>query len=179
MLALVARTASGDPAAVAPGLRRAVGEIDPALAMFAVEPLEETLTNPFAQHRFLTTLLGLFAVFAVVLATIGVYGVLSYTIAQKTHDIGVRMALGADSSQVLRLVAREGVMVTGAGTLAGIGLALASSRSLTSLLFEVTPTDPVTIGAVVFLVVMVAAAATWIPARRALSIDPLIALRTQ
>jgi putative ABC transport system permease protein len=178
-LALVARTAGGDPAAAAPGVRRAVGEIDPALAMFAVEPLEETLATPFAQHRWLATLLGLFAVCAVALATIGVYGVLSYAVAQKTPDIGVRVALGADRSQVLRLVAREVVVVTGAGTLAGIGLALATSRSLTSYLFEVTPTDPVTIGAVVALVCMVAAAATAIPARRALGIDPLVALRMQ
>jgi predicted permease len=178
-LALVVRTVSGDPATDAPVLRRAVREIDPALAMFAVEPLEETLTNPFAQHRFFAALLGLFAMCAVMLATIGVYGVLSYTITQKTPDIGVRMALGANTSQLLRLVAREGMVVTAAGTMTGIGLALVSSRSLTSLLFEVRPTDPVTIGAVVLMVVMVAAAASWIPARRALRIDPLVALRTQ
>lgn len=177
-LAMVVRT-SGDPSAVVPGLRRAVGEIDPTLAMFAVEPLEQTLTTPFGQHRFLTTLLALFAIFAVILAAVGVYGVLSYTVVQKTPDIAVRMALGADTRQVLRLVLRETTVVTGAGAIAGVGLALLSSRSLSSLLFEVTPTDPVTVGAVVIFLIMIAAAATWIPARRALNIDPLAALRRQ
>jgi ABC-type antimicrobial peptide transport system permease subunit len=101
----------------------------------------------------------------------------SISVAQKTRDIGVHLALGADASQVLRLVAREGMVMTAAGVLAGIGLAIASSRSLTSLLFEVAPTDPATLGTVVILVVAVAAAATWRPARRAIRIDPLVALR--
>lgn len=177
-LAVVART-SGDPSAVVPGLRRAVGEIDATLAMFAAEPLGRTLTKPFGQHRFLTTLLALFAVFAVILVAIGVYGVLSYSVAQKTPDIAVRMALGADTRQVLRLVLREAMAMTGAGAVVGIGIALFSSRSLSSLLFEVTPTDPVTVVGAVAFVVIIAAAAAWVPARRALKADPLAALRPQ
>jgi putative ABC transport system permease protein len=175
-LALVVHT-TGDPAAVVPGLRRAVRELDPALAMFAVEPLGDTLASSFAQHRFVTTLLGLFAALAVVLATVGVYGVLSYAVVRKTPDIGVRIALGADTGQVLRLVLGQGAVLTASGTMAGLGLALASSRWISSLLFEVSPTDPVTLGAVVLLVVAVAGVATWVPARRALRIDPLASLK--
>jgi putative ABC transport system permease protein len=176
MLALVVRT-TGDPVAVVPRLRRAVHEVDPSLAMFAVEPLADTLAGSFAQHRFVTTLLGLFAALAVVLATLGVYGVLSYAVVRRTPDIGVRIALGADTGQVLRLVLGQGAVLTASGTIAGVGLALASSRWMSSLLFEVSPTDPVTIGAVVLLVVAVAVVATWIPARRAMRIDPLASIK--
>jgi predicted permease len=176
MLSLVVRT-TGDPVAVVPGLRRAVREVDPALAMFAVEPLADTLAGSFARHRFVTTLLGLFAALAVVLATLGVYGVLSYAVVRKTPDIGVRIALGADTGQVLRLVLGQGAVLTASGTMAGVVLALASSRWMSSLLFEVSPTDPVTFGVVVLLVVVVAVVATWIPARRAMRIDPLASMK--
>jgi ABC-type antimicrobial peptide transport system permease subunit len=158
-------------------VRAAIHEIDPALAVFAMEPLGDTLSNSFSQHRFLATLLGLFAALAVTLATIGVYGVLSYAVARKTRDIGVRIALGANARQVLRLVAHDGTMLIGAGIAAGVVLALLSSRWLSSLLFGVTPADPVSLGGSVILVLAVAALATLIPARRAIRIDPLAALR--
>jgi ABC-type antimicrobial peptide transport system permease subunit len=145
--------------------------------MFAVEPLADTLAGSFARHRFVTTLLGLFAALAVVLATLGVYGVLSYAVVRKTPDIGVRIALGADTGQVLRLVLGQGAVLTASGTMAGVVLALASSRWMSSLLFEVSPTDPVTFGVVVLLVVVVAVVATWIPARRAMRIDPLASMK--
>jgi predicted permease len=176
MLALLVR-GQGDPAALAPSVRAAIRELDPALAVFAMEPLGDTLSNSFSQPRFLATLLGLFAALAVTLATIGVYGVISYAVARKTRDIGVRIALGADARQVLRLVAREGTTLIGAGTAVGVALALLSSRWLSSLLFEVTPADPVALGGAVILVLAVAALATLIPARRAIRIDPLAALR--
>jgi putative ABC transport system permease protein len=144
-----------------------------------MEPLGDTLSNSFSQPRFLATLLGLFAALAVTLATIGVYGVLSYAVARKTRDIGVRIALGADARQVLRLVAREGTTLIGAGIAVGVALALLSSRWLSSLLFEVTPADPVSLGGSVILVLTVAALATLIPARRAIRIDPLAALRQE
>jgi putative ABC transport system permease protein len=177
-LAIVVRTRSAQDAVV-PGLRRAIGEIDPALAMFAVEPLQQTMTGAYGEHRFMTTLLILFATFAVALAAVGVYGVLSYAIARKTSDIAVRIALGADTRQVLGLVLREGAVVTGIGVVAGVGAALSVSGLLSSLLFEVTPTDPLTMGAVVVFVVIVAAAATWFPAKRALGIDPMVAMGRQ
>ncbi|HEX5110476.1 MAG TPA: ABC transporter permease, partial [Vicinamibacterales bacterium] len=176
MLALVVRT-TGDPVALVPGVRSAAREVDPALALFAVEPLADTLAGSLAQHRFVTTLLGLFAALAVVLATLGVYGVLSYAVVRRTPDIGVRIALGADTRQVLRLVLGQGAVLTISGTIAGVGLALASSRWMSSLLFEVSPTDPVTIGAVVLLVGAVAVVATWVPARRATRIDPMASIK--
>jgi predicted permease len=178
MLALLVRS-QGDPAALARPVRAAIRELDPALAVFAMEPLGDTLSNSFSQPRFLATLLGLFAALAVTLATIGVYGVLSYAVARKTRDIGVRIAFGADTRQVLRLVAREGTALIGAGIAVGVALALLSSRWLSSLLFEVTPADPVSLGGSVILVLTVAALATLIPARRAIRIDPLAALRQE
>jgi ABC-type antimicrobial peptide transport system permease subunit len=122
-------------------------------------------------------LLLIFAGIAVVLATIGVYGVVSYSVSQRTQEIGIRVALGARAGDVSRLVLREGLLLGGLGVAVGLAAALASTRVLESLLFEVTPTDPVTLGAVAGLLLAVAVAATVLPARRATKVDPMVALR--
>ena len=122
-------------------------------------------------------LLGTFAALAFVLAAVGIYGIVSYSVAQRTREIGIRMALGAKQSDVLRLVLVEGLRLTMLGVVLGIAGALASTRVLTNLLFEVKPTDPMTFIGLSFLVAVVALLASYIPARRATKVDPLVALR--
>jgi putative ABC transport system permease protein len=122
-------------------------------------------------------LLLVFAAIAMLLATIGVYGVVSYSMSQRTQEIGIRVALGAGAGDVSRLVLREGLLLGGLGVAVGLAAALASTRVLESLLFEVTPTDPLTLGGVAGLLLAVAIAATLWPARRATKVDPMVALR--
>jgi putative ABC transport system permease protein len=175
-MALMVRTA-GETAAIAPALLATVRAIDPQLPVFGVEALGDTLANSVAERRFLMLLLGLLATLAMILAAIGVHGVLSYTVAQRTKEIGVRMTLGADASRVVRMVASEGLRLTAIGLVAGVGGALALAQWLSGLLFEVTPTDGTTFGGVVVVLAIVAATSIWLPARRAVRIDPLVALR--
>jgi putative ABC transport system permease protein len=139
--------------------------------------MDDVFSNSIARPRFQMALLLVFASIAVLLATIGVYGVVSYSVSQRTQEIGIRVALGAGASDVSRLVLREGLLLGGIGVAVGMAAALASTRLLRSLLFEVTPTDPVTLGGVAFLLMIVALAATWLPARRAIRVDPMVALR--
>jgi putative ABC transport system permease protein len=175
-LVLLVRS-TGETTAIAPGVLSTIRAIDPLLPVFGVEALDDTLANSVAEPRFLMMLLGLLAALAMTLAAIGVHGVLSYVVAQRTKEIGVRMTLGADASRVIRMVAMQGLSLTAIGLVAGVGLALVSSRWLSGLLFEVTPTDGATLGAVVVVLAAVAALSIWLPARRAVRIDPLVALR--
>ncbi len=168
---------SADPLALVPQVRRAVREIDNALPISNVQTMEHLVSGRVAQRRFSMMLVGAFAALALTLAVIGAYGVTSYLVSQRTREIGVRLALGADPSRVSRLVVGEGMRVAGAGVLAGVAIALFTTRLAASLLYGVSPRDPLTIGAVALTLLSVSALANYLPARRAARVDPLAALR--
>jgi len=154
-----------------------VREQDPGLAVFGVEPLEQTLADSIQQRRFVMLLLSLFAALAVVLAVIGIHGVLSYTVRQRQHEIGIRMALGATPERVTRLVLTYGARLAALGIVIGIAGALLLTRFLATLLFGVTTTDAATLVAAVALLTSVALLATYLPVRHAVRIDPMDAVR--
>ena len=139
--------------------------------------MDQVFSDSVARPKLQLVLLVVFAGIAVLLATIGVYGVVSYSVSQRTQEIGIRVALGARSGDVSRLVLREGLLLGGLGVAVGLAAAFATTRVLGSLLFDVTPTDPVTLASVAFLLLAVALAATLWPARRATKVDPMMALR--
>ncbi len=168
----------GDPMALANPVRAAVRELDPALAVFGVEPLERTLSRSIGQERFTTLLTGLFAALALVLASIGVHGVLSYSVAQRTREIGIRMALGAERGRVVRLVVAQGLLPAMLGMVLGVAGAAMLSRLLSTLLFGVSATDGSVFGGVVVVLAGVTLLASWLPARRAARVDPAVALRS-
>ena len=141
--------------------------------------LETAVSENVAAPRFRTLLLGIFAALAVSLAMAGVYGVMAYVVSQRTNEIGLRMALGASTGNVLALVLRQAMALAGIGLVLGLAGAAAASRLLTSMLFEVKPGDPVTYATVVLLIGAIALAASYIPARRAARVDPLLALRQE
>lgn len=173
---LVIRT-TGDPLSLIGGVRKEVNALDPDQPIAAIRPMTEWVAMSAAGARYRTILLGLFAVLAMVLAATGIYGVMSYSVAQRTQEIGVRMALGASPLDVLRLVVKQGMMLALIGIVIGLAGALALTRVMSSLLFGVTERDPVTFGAVAALLVVVAFIACVVPARRATKVDPLVALR--
>ncbi len=170
---------TGDPVAFVPGLRAAVREVDSGVSLFSVEPLAATLSQSTGQRRFTMLVLGVFAGVALLLAMIGVHGVLSYTVAQRTREIGIRMALGADRRSVRRLVVGQGARLVTAGLGLGVAGAFAGARWLSTLLYGVAPHDPVTFGAVALGLGVVALVASWLPARRAAGVDPIVALRVE
>jgi predicted permease len=173
---LVVRTKM-DPTAATGAIRQAVWSVDPDLAIPQETTLKTILATAEAPRRYETTLITLFALCAVLLAMLGLYAVISYSVSQRNHEIGVRMTLGAEQRDVWRLVLREAMLLASVGIVAGIGVALALARFLRSFLFEIQPTDPLTFIAVAGLLAVVALAACWIPARRATSVDPIVALR--
>jgi len=173
---LLVRT-TGDVAALAGAVRTAFAEIDPGLAVYGVEPLASTLSESIGTPRFLTLLLMIFAALALVLAAIGIHGVLSYAVAQRTREIGIRMALGASPRSVTRLVVGQGATLTVGGLVAGLVLSVVFGRSLAGLLFGIEPTDLASFTAVLAMLAAVAAISIWIPARRAVRVDPLVAMR--
>jgi ABC-type antimicrobial peptide transport system permease subunit len=141
--------------------------------------MDASLAENVAEPRFRTLVLGIFAAVAVCLAMAGVYGVMAYLVSQRSNEIGLRMALGASPRDISGLVLREGMLLAGAGLLLGLAGAMAATRLLTSVLFEVKPGDPMTYAAVAVLLAIVALAASYIPAHRASKVDPLIALRQE
>jgi len=175
---LLVRT-SGDPAALATAVTGAIHEIDSGLAVFAVEPLEVTMSRSVGQRRFTMLLLALFAAVALLLAAIGVHGVLSYGVTQRRREIGIRMALGARRHDLVALVVRQGLALAVMGLTAGLVTAVASTRLLSSQLFGITPTDPATFAVVAIVLAAVALAATAAPAHRAASVDPIVTLRSE
>src|SRR5580658_9128242 len=172
---LVVRTRN-DPRQLARAVQAAIHRVDPDQAVSNVQTMDDIFSDSVARPRFQLVLLVVFAGIAALLATIGVYGVVSYSVTQRTQEIGIRVALGARSGDVLRLVLREGLLLGGLGVAAGLAAAVVSTRVLRSLLFEVTPTDPVTLGAAAGLLLAVAFAAALLPARRATRVDPVVAL---
>jgi putative ABC transport system permease protein len=174
--ALVVRSA-GDPLALVPFLRQAALDVDHDVPLDNVMTMDARLSASVAGPRLSAALLGAFAMLALVLAAIGLYGVLSYSVSQRHREIGVRMALGADRGDILRLVVRQGLVLVLAGVLLGVAGALGVTRFLETLLFGVSPNDPATYAAICALLVAVAFLACWIPARRASRVDPMSALR--
>jgi putative ABC transport system permease protein len=173
--ALLVRT-QGDPSALAAPVGRALRSIDPAQSGVA-RTMDQLLSDSVAQPRFYGLLLTSFAVLALGLAIIGIYGVISYSVAQRTHELGIRIALGARVQHVLILVMRQALMLVVLGAIIGLGAAFGLTRLLKKFLFEVDASDPMTFGAVALLLALVALTACYIPARRATKVDPLVALR--
>lgn len=176
-MVLVVRAERGDPTALTNAVREAVGTVDPDLPLARVRTLDDALQVSLAPRRFAATLLGAFAVLALALTTIGVYGVLAYSVAQRTREVGIRMALGARPMDVLRMIVGEATSVVAVGTVLGLLAAFMLTRTLASLLFEVSPTDPATFAAVTVLLFGVALVASIIPARRATRVAPTEAMR--
>jgi putative ABC transport system permease protein len=175
---IVVRTAQ--PAdALAGTIRAAVAGLDPSLPIVKLRSVDDVFAESIGRPRLLAQLLGIFAGLAILLAAIGSYGVLSYMVTERRREIGIRMALGADRASVLRMVLSQGLRLTLFGILAGLSAAFAMSRVLTSLLFGVKPTDPLTIGAVVGLIGVVALVACYLPARGATRVDPMLVLREE
>jgi predicted permease len=167
----------GNPAALANPLRREIAALDKDIAIFSVRTMEEVAGLSLAQTRFATTLLGTFALVALLIASVGVYGVMAYAVNQRTQEFGIRMALGAAGRDVLRMVLHQALLLSLLGAVLGTIGAFALTRWLQDMLFQVHPADPVTLGAAAVFLVLVAVAASLAPARRATRIDPMIALR--
>ncbi len=177
-MSLIVRCAN-DPMSLAPAVQQQVWELNRELAPTRIKMIEQLLSESVAQPRFRTVLLALFAGLALLLAGIGIYGVMSYNVAQRTHELGIRMALGAQARDVLRLVVKQGMTLALIGVGAGLGGALALPRLLKTLLFGVSATDPLTFAVIAFLLAAVAFLACWIPARRATKVDPMTVLRSE
>ncbi len=176
--ALVARTNLNGLQAVRL-IQEAAKDLDPALPLYSAGTLVERLDLPLFPARMAASALGAFGVLALVLAATGIYGVMSYAISRRTREIGIRMAIGASQGQVLAIVARRALLLIGSGTLIGVALALAAGRFLEQILYGVQPTDPLTVAIVLALMLAIASLACWIPARRAIRINPVTALRQE
>ena len=172
----VART-TGDPATVARAMVKKMHELDPSLTVFDVQTMSDRMSGSMARQRFATTMLGAFAAFALVLAIVGIYGVMSHLVAQGSRDIGIRMALGAERRGILLMVLRQGTELTMAGVVAGLLGAVALTRVMASLLFGISATDVLTFSIVPVILIATAVLATYIPALRATRVDPTVALR--
>ena len=175
-LAMVVRT-QGDPASLTSAVRGAIAEIDPGQPIYDMQTLDRLVAKSLGQRRFTLTLMLLFGVIALVLSAVGIYGVMAFAVTQRTQEIGIRMALGARTIDVLRMILGSGMYLTGIGVIVGLAGAFAITRLMTSLLFGVSPTDAITFALVTTGLLLVSLLACYIPARRATKVDPLIALR--
>jgi putative ABC transport system permease protein len=175
-LFLVVR-ADGDPTLLAPLVRGRIASADKDLPVYRVTTMEKLVSDSLAQRRFSMTLFGVFAALALALAIVGLYGVMSYGVAQRTHEIGLRMALGAQGRDVLRMVVGQGMALVAVGLGLGLAGALALTRLMASLLYGVSAADPVTYAGIAVLLAAVALVASYVPARRATKVDPMVALR--
>jgi ABC-type antimicrobial peptide transport system permease subunit len=170
------RTA-GDASGLTAGIRRAVTQIDPAVPLTQTRTIEEQVDTNIVEARLIAALAGFFGVLALVLACVGLYGVISYLVARRTREIGIRLALGAPRSRVLRLVLGDAAWLVGIGAVAGVGAALGLARLIGSLLYGINPHDTATIAASVAALLIVTALAVMVPVRRALAVQPSEALR--
>ena len=167
----------GDPSSIASSIREAIRQQDAQLAVFGLESMDDAIARSVSERRFTMLILGVLAAVALLLSAIGIHGVLSYTVGQRTREIGIRVALGARPAGVLRLVMLDGVRLAAAGAAVGVAGALVLSRALTTLLYGVGATDLRTFVAVPALLCLVALAASYFPARRATRVDPIVAMR--
>ncbi len=170
---------AGDPASFTAAVRRQIRESDPNLPVFEVRTLEELRRLGYWEQRVFGWIFSTFGAIALMLASIGVYGVLSYSVSQRTQEIGVRMALGAGRGDVFRLIVGHGLTLAAIGIAAGVVGAFGVTRFVRTLLFNVTPTDPFSFAGVALFLAAVASMASFLPARRATAVDPLIALRNE
>jgi len=177
-MALVAR-ARENPLSLLSAVRAEVRKLDRDLPVYNIRTMDQALGSTLEHERFTVFLLIIFAAVALALAAVGIYGVMSYAISQRTREIGIRMALGARRSDVLMMVIGQGIKIAGAGILIGLVGALALTRFMETLVFGVSATDPLTYAAIALLLTLVALFACWIPARRATKVDPMIALRCE
>ena len=175
-MTILLRTTS-DPLKLVANARGELQQLDPELPMAAVVTMDQLLADSLSRSRFTMLLLGIFSAVALVLAAVGIYGLIAYSVTQRTQELGIRIALGAQRRDVLRLVLGQGARLTLLGVALGILVALAFSRLLASMLFDVSPTDPLTYAGVAGLLAVVALLACFIPARRATRVDPMVALR--
>jgi len=177
-LCLAVRTAA-EPASLTAAIRSELQKLDPDLPVYGITTMAQRVADQTMQARFSTWLLSIFGGLALVLAAIGIYSVMAYAVEQRTQEIGIRLALGARASDVLKLVIGQGVRLTLLGVLLGLGAALALTQLLKQLLFGVTAIDPLTYAVIALLLAFIALLACWIPARRAAKVDPMIALRCE
>jgi putative ABC transport system permease protein len=166
-----------EPAALTASIRNVIASIDKEQPISAIATMQQLVKNSVTGRRITLILLGVFGALALVLGAIGIYGVLAYSVAQRTHEIGIRMALGARRGDVLRMILAQGAKIACAGVVIGILASLGLTRLMSNLLFSVSPADPVTFAAVAIVLVLVALLASYVPARRTLRVDPMIALR--
>jgi putative ABC transport system permease protein len=166
-----------EPMSISAAVQKAVSSVDEKLTAARVLPMEQLVSETVAQPKFTTLLLAIFAGLALVLAAVGIYGVISYSVAQRTREIGIRMALGAQTRDVLKLVVGQGMILALIGVGLGLVAAFAVTRVMSSLLFNVSATDPLTFIVIAVLLALVALVASYIPARRAMRVDPMVALR--
>jgi putative ABC transport system permease protein len=175
----VVMKSSMEPAQMIASARRQVLALDPTQPIYSLRTMEQVRADSIAPQRLNLTLLGLFAALALVLAAVGVHSVMAYRVTQRTQEIGLRLALGAGTGEVLKMVVGQGVKLVVLGSSFGLILALATSRLLSSLLYGVTATDTLTFAGMSLMVLLVAPLASWIPARRATKVDPIVALRSE
>jgi putative ABC transport system permease protein len=174
---LVARS-SADPAALAGTIRQTVRDVDPSqAAAYDLQTMEQRVAGSLGPRRFAVTLLGVFAGIALLLAALGLYGIISYSVSQRTQEIGIRMALGARRLEVLQMVVGQGMRLVAAGVVIGLAAAVAMAEVLSSQLFGVSAFDPITLVLMVLTLAAVALLACYVPARRAAKVDPIVALR--
>jgi putative ABC transport system permease protein len=177
-ISLVVKT-TGDPRRLAGALTAAVHELDATLPVFRLETLEEELHNRLDKERGASSLLGVFGTLALLLAALGLYGVMAYAVSQRTREIGIRVALGAGQAHVLRQFVGEGVRLAAVGVVIGLALSVGLTRVIAQFLYGVTATDAATFAAGAVVLCVVAVAASWLPARRAARVDPMVALRSE
>jgi putative ABC transport system permease protein len=179
IMSLVIRTNVSDPAGLTTAVRKELAAMDPAIPLRSIRVFDEYLSRSLARPRFNALLLSIFAGVALLLTAIGIYGVMAYSVAQRTNEIGIRIALGAAQSSIFRLIVGQAMALVGISVLIGVAGAFAATRLLSSMLFNVGAWDPVTFGSIVVLISVVAFLAAWLPARRASRVNPIVALRSE
>jgi putative ABC transport system permease protein len=178
-MTVAVRSVAADPLALVPSVERAVWSIDAEMPLADLKTMDRVVSDSVARRRFSVLLLSVFAGVALLLAAIGLYGVIAYAVSQRTREFAIRMALGARSGQVVYMILREALLVTLVGVAVGVVAALGLTRLISGLLFGVAPTDPWTFGWIALLLALVALLAAAAPARRATRVDPLVALRCE